>query len=58
MNDQALYRYFSTIADQSPFPVLLYNVPQFSGLELPPDVIGELAGHRNVRGYEGEFRET
>ncbi len=52
MKDQALYRYFSTIADQSPFPVLLYNVPQFSGLELSPEVIGELAGHRNVAGMK------
>ncbi len=52
MNLPALVGYFRAVADRSPFPVLLYNVPQYSGLELAPAVVRELAGHPNVVGMK------
>lgn len=48
----ALAKYFSELADRSPFPVLLYNVPQFTGLEIPVEVAGELACHEKVVGMK------
>lgn len=52
MNARALYEYFSSLADRSPFPLLLYNVPQYSGLELVPEMISDLAGHANIVGMK------
>jgi 4-hydroxy-2-oxoglutarate aldolase len=52
MKDEALCRFFTGVADHSPFPVLLYNVPQFTGIELSPALIGELARHQNVIGMK------
>lgn len=52
MTEEALTSYFTAIADRSPFPVLLYNVPQYSGIALPPSLIGRLAGHRSIVGMK------
>lgn len=52
MTRQALYHHYTAIADASPFPVLLYNVPQYSGLELPPELIGDVAAHPNIAGMK------
>ncbi|MEE8587272.1 MAG: dihydrodipicolinate synthase family protein [Acidobacteriota bacterium] len=52
MTDQALARYFSDLADRSPFPLLLYNVPQYSGIALSSSLIAELARHPNISGMK------
>lgn len=52
MTDEALGRYFRTLADESPIPLLLYNVPQYSGLALSPTLIGELAAHPRIIGMK------
>jgi 4-hydroxy-2-oxoglutarate aldolase len=52
MTGEALIRHFEAVADASPIPVLLYSVPQFTGLPFPPDVAGVLAHHPNVRGMK------
>ena len=52
MNEEALHRYFTEIADRSAFPVLLYNIPQFTGLAIGPEVVGKLASHHNVVGMK------
>lgn len=40
------------IADESPIPILLYNVPVNTGLDLDPNVILELADHPNIVGLK------
>lgn len=52
MNEEALHRYFTEIADRSAFPVLLYNMPQFTGMTIGPEVVGKLASHHNVVGMK------
>ena len=52
MNEEALHRYFTELADRSAFPVLLYNIPQFTGLAIGPEVVGKLASHHNVVGMK------
>jgi 4-hydroxy-tetrahydrodipicolinate synthase len=43
---------FAAAADRSPAPVLAYHIPQLTGSELDPEVVGELAHHRNVLGMK------
>lgn len=50
--DDAVVRYFQTLADRSTVPVLLYSVPRYTGYSLPVDLVGKLSRHRNVVGMK------
>jgi 4-hydroxy-2-oxoglutarate aldolase len=52
MNEAALAKFFETLADQSPFPILLYNIPRFTGVDLSVDLVRRLAAHENVQGLK------
>jgi dihydrodipicolinate synthase/N-acetylneuraminate lyase len=52
MNEEALCRYCIEVASRSAFPVLLYNIPQFTGIEIPPQLVGKLATHHNIVGMK------
>ena len=44
--------FFRAVADQSKIPVLLYNIPQVTGYDLPVDTIAELSHHPNIIGMK------
>src|SRR5664279_890256 len=44
----AVLHYFRSVADRSPLPVILYNIPQFAPYNIPIEVIVELAQHPNI----------
>jgi dihydrodipicolinate synthase/N-acetylneuraminate lyase len=44
--------YYRAIADRSPLPVVLYSIPRFTNVELPVEVIAELAQHPNIIGIK------
>jgi 4-hydroxy-2-oxoglutarate aldolase len=48
----ALTQHYRAIADASPVPVLLYNMPQATGVTLTPAVVQELAAHGNIAGIK------
>lgn len=52
MKPEALTKHYLTVADASPIPIVLYNVPSFTGLNLTPDVVLELAPHPNIIGIK------
>lgn len=52
MTADALVRHFNSVADASPVPILLYNVPVYTSLVIPPAVVGMLASHPNVIGLK------
>lgn len=45
----AFYRF---VADRSPLPVLIYNVPPFTAYDIPAELVIELAGHPNIIGIK------
>lgn len=47
-----LERFFSEIADASPLPLLLYNIPQLTGNELSVDLVTSLAAHDAIAGLK------
>jgi 4-hydroxy-2-oxoglutarate aldolase len=47
---QALF--FRAVADRSPLPVLLYNIPQVTGYALPVETIAQLSEHPNIIGMK------
>ena len=44
--------YYRTVADNSPLPVLLYNVPFFTAYDMPVELIAELSHHPNIIGIK------
>jgi 4-hydroxy-tetrahydrodipicolinate synthase len=50
MTQERLVRHFIEVADNSPVPVLLYNVPQNTGVVLESATIALLAAHQNIVG--------
>jgi 4-hydroxy-2-oxoglutarate aldolase len=43
-----LLAYYRTVADRSALPIILYNIPQATGYDLPSDLVIELANHPNI----------
>lgn len=52
MSDEALFRHFERVADHSPIPVLIYNVPQFTGVNTSSSLILRLSSHENIAGMK------
>ena len=42
-NQEGLYRHFRAVADASPLPVILYNVPSRTGINILPATVARLA---------------
>jgi 4-hydroxy-2-oxoglutarate aldolase len=49
---RSIATHYRAVADASPLPVLLYNIPKYTHLPLPPGLIEELAGYENVVGVK------
>jgi 4-hydroxy-2-oxoglutarate aldolase len=43
-----LLAYYRTVADRSALPIILYNIPQATGYDLPSELVIELSNHPNV----------
>lgn len=53
MSPEVLVRHYRAVADESPVPVILYQVPlRFSTLELEAGMVGELSRHPNIVGIK------
>ncbi|MBS3984823.1 MAG: dihydrodipicolinate synthase family protein [Selenomonadales bacterium] len=51
-SEAALKRFFLTVAEASPIPVLLYNMPKNTGLNLSAKLVIELSTHPNIAGLK------
>ena len=49
---EGMRRHFSLIADAVTRPVILYNVPGRTGVDLKPDTVIRLAAHPNIQGVK------
>jgi len=52
MTGAVLRKHFETVADQSPIPIMIYNVPANTGINLGPSIVAEIARHPNVIGIK------
>jgi 4-hydroxy-2-oxoglutarate aldolase len=52
MTPAALEAHFTRVADESPIPVLLYNIPKYAHLVLEPDLVERLSQHANIAGMK------
>jgi len=52
MSTKAILNYFRSVADRSPLPVLLYNIPKCVPYQIPVEMIAELSAHPNIIGIK------
>jgi len=52
LSADAYVEHYHRVADASPVPVLLYSVPQFTGVALEADLVARLAEHPNIIGMK------
>ena len=52
MKNAAYVRYFIEVADKIKIPLIIYNVPKFTGLNIEVDAVAKLAEHRNIVGLK------
>jgi len=52
MNDEALIRYFTEVADNSDIPILIYNVTKFTHVNISADAVQVLSRHPNIIGMK------
>ncbi len=50
LSPDALTAHFRRVADESPLPVMIYNIPKYTHLTVPDTVLAALAGHPNIIG--------
>jgi 4-hydroxy-2-oxoglutarate aldolase len=52
MTAENLENYYREVADKTKIPIVMYNVPKFTGLDLPLKAILSLADHPNIVGLK------
>lgn len=52
MKDEILYRHYVEVADSSPVPVMIYNMPKNTGINLSSSLVARLAEHPNIVGIK------
>ena len=52
MKPQILYDHFIAVAESSCIGILIYNVPQFTGINLEPEWVAKLSEHPNIVGIK------
>jgi 4-hydroxy-2-oxoglutarate aldolase len=52
MTEKALERFYNDVAEGSPVPIMIYNIPQNTGVNIPAAVVCRLAEHPNIIGIK------
>ena len=45
-------KHYETVADQSSVPIIIYNIPVNTGIDLTAEIISQLAPHPNIIGLK------
>ncbi|MBA4406795.1 dihydrodipicolinate synthase family protein [bacterium] len=52
MKPAAYLKYFSAVADKTKIPVIIYNVPKFTGVDIEVETVAKLSEHKNIVGIK------
>lgn len=57
LSGDAVLRLYTTLAADSPLPIVLYNIPVFTKVRLNPSVVGSLAAHPAIIAIKDSSRD-
>jgi 4-hydroxy-2-oxoglutarate aldolase len=52
LKSEVILEHYRRIADASPIPILIYSIPQFTGVTVEPETVARLAEHENIIGIK------
>lgn len=52
MKPAAYIKYFFAVADKTKIPVIIYNVPKFTGVDIEAETVAKLSEHKNIVGIK------
>ena len=64
ITQEALVNHYSAVADASPIPIILYSMPDLTGIKIEPETAARLSEHQNIIGMKdssndiAKFAET
>lgn len=56
INEDHMLHYFEKLADTSPLPLMLYNIPITTNLSMPIELVDKLSYHDNIVGFKDSQR--
>ncbi len=57
LTEKLVLSYFESIADNSPAPIIIYNIKSITHMSIPVNVIEKLSGHENIAGLKDSDRD-
>lgn len=58
MDSNSFIKYFMAVADKSEIPVIIYNVPKFTGVNIEAHAVSKLSEHKNIIGLKNSSENT
>jgi len=58
ITQDTLVNYYTSVADASPVPVLLYSMPVLTGIKIEPETIAQLSQHANIIGAKDSSNDV
>ena len=58
MKSSAFIRYFTEVAEHAKVPVIIYNVPKFTGVNIETETVAKLSEHKNIVGLKNSTEST
>ena len=58
ITQDALVNHYHAVADASPVPVILYSMPDLTGVKIAPETAAQLSEHQNIIGMKDSSNEV
>ena len=57
MDGTAMIEYFTRVADAVKIPIIVYNVPKFTSINIQPETVAKLSEHENIVGIKNSSED-
>lgn len=58
ITQEALVEHYSAVADASPIPIILYSMPDLTGVKIEPETAARLSQHQNIIGMKDSSNDV
>jgi 4-hydroxy-tetrahydrodipicolinate synthase len=58
ITQDALIKHYAAVADASPIPIILYSMPDLTGIKIEPDTAASLSEHQNIVGMKDSSNDV